>query len=70
MTAVTSGAQGPDETLLRQIETFCLLNGVTLSRFGRDAVGDPKFVYGLRNGRRVLQSTAEKVRKFMREYRA
>jgi hypothetical protein len=37
--------------LLRRIETYMKRTAITPTRFGRDAVGDPRFVFDLRNGR-------------------
>jgi hypothetical protein len=40
-------------------------HGIPPSRFGRDAVGDPRLVGDLRNGREPRPSTAAKVRTFI-----
>ncbi len=37
--------------LLRRIEIYLERTAITPTRFGRDAVGDPRFVFDLRNGR-------------------
>lgn len=37
--------------LLRRIEIYMKRTATTPTRFGRDAVGDPRFVFDLRNGR-------------------
>jgi hypothetical protein len=38
-------------TAWRAIEVFLRKSGMTATRFGRDAVGDPRLVHDLRNGR-------------------
>ena len=47
--------------LLREIEKFLRHNDTAPTRFGRDAVGDPRFVFDLRNGRDPRPSTVERV---------
>lgn len=37
--------------LLREVEKFLRRNETAPTRFGREAVGDPRFVFDLRNGR-------------------
>ncbi len=37
--------------LLRRVETYLKRSGTTATRFGRDAVRDPRFVFDLRRGR-------------------
>ena len=51
--------------LIREIETFLRLKRMTPSRFGREAVGDPKFVGQLRQGREPRSVTVERVRAFL-----
>lgn len=43
--------------LAARIERSCLTAGISLSRFGRDAVGDPTLVTDLRTGRRNPRPT-------------
>lgn len=38
-------------TMLRKIEIYLRTNGIAPTRFGRDVVGDPRFVFDLRMGR-------------------
>jgi 2,4-dienoyl-CoA reductase-like NADH-dependent reductase (Old Yellow Enzyme family) len=38
-------------TMLRTIETFLRQTGIPPTRFGRDAVRDPRIVFDMRNGR-------------------
>jgi len=51
--------------LLREVEKFLRQNGVAPTRFGRDALGDPRFVFDLRNGRDPRPQTAERVRAYL-----
>jgi hypothetical protein len=50
--------------LLHEIATFC---GSKMSKaaFGKEAMGDPRFVYDLEAGRQCLPRTVEKARAFM-----
>lgn len=47
--------------LLSMIERHLRNSGVAATRFGRDAVNDPRFVLDLRNGREPRASTVERV---------
>lgn len=38
--------------LIQKIERFCALTGTTVTAYGRDVMGDAKFVRELRNGGR------------------
>ena len=51
--------------LLREVEKFLRQNGTAPTRFGRDAVGDPRFVFDLRNGRDPRPRTVERVRAYL-----
>jgi len=51
--------------LLSMIERHLRNSGVAATRFGRDAVNDPRFVLDLRNGREPRASTAERVIAYM-----
>jgi hypothetical protein len=55
--------------LIRQIERFLRDNRMTSTRFGRLAVGDPRFVADLRNGRTPRPETEERVEHFMNIHR-
>jgi len=48
-------------TLLRRIERYLRDSGTPPTRFGRDAVGDPRFVFDLRAGREPRPETARRV---------
>jgi len=47
--------------LLRTIEQHLRRTGTPATRFGRDAVKDPRFVLDLRNGREPRPSTERRV---------
>ena len=51
--------------LLREIEKFLRRSETTPARFGRDAVGDPRFVFDLRRGRDPRPRTVERVLAFL-----
>lgn len=47
--------------LLREVEKFLRQSDVAPTRFGREAVGDPRFVFDLRNGRDPRPTTVARV---------
>lgn len=51
--------------LLQQIEEYLVRSGTRPSMFGRQAVGDPRFVQDLREGRRPRKKTQQRIRNFM-----
>ena len=51
--------------LLRDVEKYLRRNGTSPTRFGRDALGDPRFVFDLRNGRERRFETVERVRAYL-----
>ena len=51
--------------LLRDVEKFLRSTKVPAARFGREVMGDPRFVFDLRNGREPRQRTIERIRKFL-----
>ncbi len=53
-----------------EIEAFLKRWDLSASTFGRLAVNDGKFFTELKKGRRVWPETADRVRSFMRDYRA
>lgn len=55
-------------TLLQSVEKFLRAREMSATRFGREAVHDPRFVLDLRMGRIPRPETEERVRKFMLEY--
>lgn len=46
----------------RDVEAFLTRTGMAPSRFGRDLLNDPGFVYRLRNGSECRPSTIDRVR--------
>ncbi len=53
--------------LLWEIEKLLRRSDVAPTRFGRDAVGDPRFVFDLRRGREPRDRTVERVRAYLEE---
>ena len=51
--------------LLREVEKFLRRSDVKPTRFGREAVGDPRFVFDLRNGRDPRPQTIERVLSYL-----
>jgi hypothetical protein len=51
--------------LLREVENFLRASNVPPARFGREAMGDPRFVFDLRNGREPRSRTVERIRRFL-----
>jgi hypothetical protein len=51
--------------LLQRIEAYMKNYRVPPARFGRDAVGDPCFVFDLRDGRKPRRRTIERVDAFL-----
>ena len=51
--------------LLTQIEQYLKLHRISATRFGRRAVGDPRFVLDLRMGRRPRRRTVERVQAYL-----
>ena len=53
--------------LLREVEKFLRRYDTAPTRFGRDAVGDPRLVFDLRNGRDPRPRTVERVLAYLEE---
>ncbi len=51
-----------------EIEAFIQKHGIAATRFGKEAVGDPKFVFDIREGRSPSWRTAARVKSFMAGY--
>ena len=51
--------------LLHEVEKFLNRSKIAPTRFGRDAVGDPRFVFDLRRGREPRPGTEKRVRAFL-----
>ena len=54
-----------DVHLLREVEKFLRQSDVPPTRFGREVVGDPRFVFDLRNGRDPRPRTIARVRAYL-----
>ncbi len=55
--------------LLRKIEIFLRDNDMAPTRFGRDAVRDPRLVFDMRNGREPTPRMTERIEHFMNIFR-
>lgn len=55
--------------ILRRIEVFLRSTDVSPTRFGRDAVNDPRFVFDLRRGREPRAHTVARVVDFLEDAR-
>ena len=55
--------------LLREVENFLRDTKIPPARFGREAMGDPRFVFDLRKGREPGHRTVERIRKFLKTAR-
>lgn len=53
--------------LLKEVEKYLRQNGISPTRFGREVLGDPRFVLDLRNGRDPRPRTVARVRAFLQE---
>jgi hypothetical protein len=53
--------------LLKEVEKYIRQNGIAPTRFGRDVLRDPRFVFDLRNGRDPRPGTIARVRAFLEE---
>lgn len=53
--------------LLREVEKFLRAHGTPPTKFGRQAMGDPRFVFDLRAGRDPRPRTVARVRAYLRE---
>ncbi len=51
--------------LLSRVERYLRRSGTTPTRFGREAVRDPRFVFDLRNGREPRPATLQRVGDFL-----
>ncbi len=56
-------------TLLRNVERFLREHDITATRFGRDAVRDPRLVLDMRRGREPGERMKCRVEHFMNNYR-
>jgi hypothetical protein len=51
--------------LLYEVEKFLRQTHTPPTRFGREAIGDPRFVFDLRRGREPRPRTVRRVRAFL-----
>jgi 2,4-dienoyl-CoA reductase-like NADH-dependent reductase (Old Yellow Enzyme family) len=51
--------------LLGRVERYLRRSGITPTRFGRDAVRDPRFVFDLRRGREPREPTLRRVSNYL-----
>ena len=51
--------------LLQRIESYMRVTRTPPTRFGRDALGDPNFVFNLRDGREPRSSTVQRVEAYL-----
>jgi 2,4-dienoyl-CoA reductase-like NADH-dependent reductase (Old Yellow Enzyme family) len=51
--------------LLQDVERFLNNKNVSAARFGRDAMGDPRFVFDLRRGREPRRKTVQRVKAYL-----
>jgi hypothetical protein len=59
-----------DNPILADVEAFIASTpGMSMTRLGTEALGDPRFVPQLRDGRRIWPETERKVRAFMDSYK-
>ena len=61
--------EGSNVHILREIEVFLRSTGLAATRFGRDAVNDPRFVFDLRRGREPRPQTVARIVDFLEESR-
>lgn len=54
--------------MLSEINVFLLRHDMAETKFGRLAVGDPRLIGDLRNGRDLRPNTKSRVRAFMEGY--
>ena len=55
--------------LLSDIEAFCAARGLSDSKFGMEAMGDPTFLWDVRAGRELRRATIRRVRDWMQSQR-
>ena len=56
-------------TLLHDIKAFCLDQDMAPTRFGTEALRDPRLLSDLEDGRELRVSTEQRVRQYMAGYR-
>lgn len=58
------------QSFTNDVEKFLKRTGVDPTSFGREALGDPSFVFDLRKGRSPSARTMDKVREWMNDWKA
>lgn len=53
--------------LLRSVEKYMTARRIPASRFGREATGDPRFVFDLRRGREPRPATVARIKAYMQK---
>ena len=51
--------------LLREVEKFLRISEIPATRFGREVMRDPRFVFDLRKGREPRMETVTRVRAYL-----
>lgn len=54
--------------ILRRVERYLRRSGMAATRFGREAVRDPRFVFDLRKGREPRARTLKRVSAYLSEH--
>lgn len=62
---MTHSQQTQHPELYAEIQAFCAAHGVSRSRFGIDALGDPAFMWTFEAGRELRRSTIAAIRLYM-----
>ena len=57
-----------DDMLLRRVEKYLKATRTPPTRFGREVLGDSRFVFDLRSGRDPRPATVEKVSSYLDEH--
>jgi hypothetical protein len=55
--------------LLKDVEKFLNRANLSAARFGREVMGDPRFVFDLRRGREPRGHTEQRVRAYLEQVR-
>lgn len=53
--------------ILRDVERFLTAKNISPAKFGRECVGDPRFVFDLRRGRTPRPNTIRRVQSFLEQ---
>jgi hypothetical protein len=69
MRTMSSKYQDSYEAFVARCERFVARHDLAPSRFGRDAVNDPRFITDMRRGKVPRPATMDKVEEYMRHYK-